>query len=161
MTFDSTDDYIKAQLKRVDEFAQSEGEFFGAVGSTHREVIERIFEEGLDSEGNKMPNYSTKPLTVKGKKYKGGYAEFKRERVKSTPSQGGWFDLTLTGEMRLEFATNVTFEDGAWTYSIVRNADKANQRRLKGIEVFKLSELESERHAKRIQRKLNKYLNGK
>lgn len=168
MIFNSTDEYIQEQIKRLNDYALESNNkgFFAVAGSTQGEVIERIFDDGLASDGSQIGQYSTRPISISRKNqptntgqtyFKGGYKEFRAKAGR----QNSYVDLALTTELRREFSTNVSFVDGSWQWSIVTNKDKANGNEKRfGKRIFALSEDESVRHAKRIERKLIQYLNG-
>lgn len=172
MIFNSTDEYIQEQIKRSIEFAsQSTKESvrgsFLAASTTHSEMIERIFDDGLDSSENVISSYSTKAAYIKSpnksesKYYEGGYAEFKKSRSKSKAAQSGNWDLTLTSELRLEFTNGVEYGEGIWSYGVTNNADKVEWLEEKsGKIIFTHSDTERNKYAKRVERNLIIYLNG-
>ena len=168
MTFNSTDEYIQEQIRRLNDYAKESNNagFYAVAGSTHGEVIERIFDDGLASDGTKIGEYSTKPISISKSKqvvktgqsyFKGGYKEYRDKAGRQTE----YVDLALSTQLRREFSTNVEFNEGAWTWSIVQNKDKANGNEKRfGKKIFSLTADEAKRHSMRIERKLIMYLNG-
>lgn len=82
-----------------------------AAETVQNDFIERIFDEGLDADGQDIAKYSTKPTYVSGSRkksqagfYEGGYAAFKKRINKTKAAQRGVYDVTLTGETRFEFS---------------------------------------------------------
>jgi hypothetical protein len=162
MTFDNTEQYIQEQIKRIDKFAKGQNSsFYTVVGTTHGLLVKRIFEDGKDANAADLPRYETKSTNIRGKRYSGGYAEFKRQRSKSSASQRGVYDLTLDGATRREFSVTKGFNEGGWEYSITENIEKIRgQKKLKGKTVFALSDEESKEHARKIELALIRDLNG-
>lgn len=77
-----------------------------AVGNSMLAVTkERIFENGLDAEGNSIGSYSTKPISISRKRqprqtrstyFKEGYKQFKKE-IGFDPNK---VNLVMSGQMR-------------------------------------------------------------
>jgi hypothetical protein len=102
------EEFIIAATKLVSDL---DAQCFLAATTIQGEQSERIFEEGQDSFGANLPNYSIKRAYIKDPKskarsrfYEGGYAEYKKFRQSKAAQSGRW-DLVQTNELQFEFLT--------------------------------------------------------
>lgn len=143
-----------------------------AAETVQNDFIERIFDEGLDSEGQDIAKYSTKPAYISGSRnkaqrgfYEGGYAAFKKRINKTKAAQRGVYDITLTGETRFEFSKQLEQVDEL-NYELRVQGEAANKARkiqeLAGKNnIFELSENETQKWVGLMIEGLDNLLNGR
>lgn len=85
--------------------------FIPIAGDLIRAKSDRIFSKGMGADGNPLPAYSTKPISIGKKatprqsakgKYEGGYAEFK-----AAIGRGGNTNLFLFGLLNSAYSTSI------------------------------------------------------
>lgn len=152
MNIDVAGDYLNGLVGRFNEGLQNRILVAG-ITTLQGEMIERIFSEGVDSQGGKIGDYSRAPIYVSAEKhirknafqkvgknntgdfkngkprkstyYKGGYAEY-REAV---GRQSGYMDFMLSGSLK----NNIQIGEDAGAMVIGLTDEKESLKRL-GLE---------------------------
>lgn len=164
----TTEQFIKQQREKI-ALLMSGKAIAIAAQDTHVKMVERIFEDGETSNGNKLgyntedplyvnPNDSPKKFPTKGKTgkskfsngepHKTGYFGSYREYRQKIGRQAGFMDLQLFGNLRNDFSKGVVKLDSFTFVSTITN--EANREKFKKFQAyFKLSKEERE-HFKQV-----------
>jgi hypothetical protein len=159
-------------LNNVDKgFEKFNEHCYLAAETIQNTFIERIFDNGLDSNNDDIANYSDRPSYISGARnksfdgfYQGGYAEFKRKINKTKASQRGVYDVTLTGETRFEFSKQLErVSDLEYQLVVLGEAAAKAQKveSLSGKKIFVLTEQEEEEWISLIVEGLDELINGR
>lgn len=155
-------DVLIADINRV---IQNERVLIAAVNSVFAAQRERIFKQGDATNGSKIGQYSTKPISISKKRqarqtgksyFPGGYREYKSLTGKET----SFVNLQDTGQMMMDLGTTVIGRGEVGIgFSNQFNADKSHWAEEKyRKEIFFTSEKEDDLFDKVIQFELDRQL---
>ena len=149
----SVDNIFEAYKMRLEE------NFYEAVLNLHDSMVERIFVDNKDINGNKPKPYSTKPMYASkatysnfrlgGKETRGGKSKYFEGGYSQLKSESGRPPIELTGRLRDSFENGLR-EVNPYEYEIVVPREDGDKIRGHFANFFKASEKEKQNLLKDI-----------